>query len=113
MKMALGVLVLALVVLLGGSPAWGGEGVPLNDVALDAVYGGEPSDDGNGGLIFTNVCESCTLNISGTQNANSAILVNAVGSTVSAQLNIAVYNGSGGSVSQMDVGFTSAGNISN
>jgi len=101
-KVTLGVIVLSLVVVLGGSPAWGGEGIPLSDTQLDGVYGGEPSDDYNGDMIFTNVCGTCTLDISGTQTANSAILINAVGSTVSAQLNISVNSGS-----QTNIGFTS------
>ena len=101
-KVTLGVIVLALTVVLGGSPAWGGEGTLLNDTQLAEVYGGEPSEDYNGGVIVTNVCGTCTLDISGTQSANSAILINAVGSTVSAQLNISVNSGS-----QTNIGFTS------
>ena len=108
MKVALGVMVLSLVVVLGQSPAWGGEAVLLNDAQLDGVYGGAPADDSNGGMIFTNVCNTCTLDISGTQSANSAILINAVGSTVSAQLNITVNNGSSGVINQTNVGFTNA-----
>jgi hypothetical protein len=54
-------------------------------------------------MVLTNSCEACSLSISGTQSANSAILINAVGSTVSAQLNISVNSGS-----QTNIGFTNA-----
>ena len=106
-KVAFGVIVLSLMVVLGGSPAWSGEGIPLNDTQLDQVYGGEPSEESYGGVVLTNSCESCSLSITGTQSANSAILINAVGSTVSAQLNLTVYNGSDGVVNQANIGFTS------
>ena len=108
MKVALGVIAFLLMVVLGQSPAWGGEAVLLNDAQLDGVYGGAPADDSNGGMVFTYVCGTCTLDITGTQSANSAILINAVGSTVSAQLNISVNNGSAGTMSQTNVGFTNA-----
>lgn len=107
-KVTLGVIVLSLMVVLGQSPAWGGEAVPLNDAQLDGVYGGEPAETSNGGVVLTNSCEACSLSISGTQSANSAILINAVGSTVSAQLNISVNNGSAGTINQTNVGFTNA-----
>jgi hypothetical protein len=103
MKVTLGVIVLSLMVVLGQSPAWGGEAVPLNDTQLDAVYGGTPYEDSNANMVLTNSCEACSLSISGTQSANSAILINAVGSTVSAQLNISVNSGS-----QTNIGFTNA-----
>jgi hypothetical protein len=90
-------------VVLGGSPAWSGEGIPLNDTQLDGVYGGDAPDDSNADMVFINHCGTCTLDISGTQSANSAILINAVGSTVSAQLNISVNSGS-----QTNIGFTNA-----
>ena len=102
-KVAFGVMVLSLMVVLGGSPAWGGEGIPLNDTQLDGVYGGNAHDDSNANMVLTNSCEACSLSISGTQSANSAILINAVGSTVSAQLNVSVNGGS-----QTNIGFTSA-----
>jgi hypothetical protein len=107
MRVPLGVLILSLMVILGGSLAWGGDAVPLSDAQLDGVYGGDAPDDSNADMIFINHCTTCTLDISGTQSGNSAILINAVGSTVSAQLNISVNNGSG-PVNQMNVGFTNA-----
>jgi len=100
-KVTLGVMILSLTVVLGGFPAWGGEAVPLNDAQLDQVYGGEEAIESNGGMIVTNVCAACSLDISGTQSANSAILINAVGSTVNAQLNISVNSGS-----QTNIGFS-------
>jgi hypothetical protein len=102
-KVTLGIVVFSLVVVLGGSFAWGGDAVPLDDAQLDQVYGGDAYEESNGGLVFNNSCESCSLNISGTQSGNSAILINAVGSTVSAQLNISVGDGS-----QTNVSFTNA-----
>jgi hypothetical protein len=108
MKVTLGVMVLSLMVVLGQSPAWGGEAVPLNDTQLDQVYGGDAPDDSNADMVFINHCGTCTLDISGNQSGNSAILINAVGSTVSAQLNISVNNGSAGTINQTNVGFTNA-----
>ena len=101
-KVTLGVIVLSLIVVLGGYPAWGGEAALLNDTQLDRVTGGNAPDDSNGDLVFINHCGTCSLDISGTQSASSAILINAVGSTVSAQLNISVNSGS-----QTNIGFTS------
>jgi len=102
MKVTFGVIVLSLMIVLGGSLAWGGEGTLLNDTQLDRVYGGELPEDSNADMVFINHCGTCTLDISGTQSASSAILINAVGSTVSAQLNISVNSGS-----QTNIGFTS------
>jgi len=101
-KVVFGVMVLSLMVVLGGSFAWGGEATLLSDTQLDRVYGGDAPDESYDGMIFTNVCGTCSLSIDGTQTANSAILINAVGSTVSAQLNISVNSGS-----QTNIGFTS------
>ena len=100
-KVTLGVIVLSLIVVLGGYPAWGGEAALLNDTQLDGVYGGEPPEDSSADMVFINHCGTCTLDISGNQSGNSAILINAVGSTVSAQLNISVDSGS-----QTNIGFT-------
>jgi len=100
-KVTLGVIVLSLMIVLGQSPTWGGEGIPLNDTQLDRVYGGDAPAESYDGMIFTNVCGTCSLSIDGTQTANSAILINAVGSTVSAQLNISVNSGS-----QTNIGFS-------
>jgi hypothetical protein len=103
MRVALGVIALSLMVVLGGSPAWAGEAVPLNDAQLDEVYGGNTPNEDHVDVLLTNSCESCSLNITGTQSGNSAILINAVGSTVNAQLNISVDSGS-----QTNVSFTNA-----
>jgi hypothetical protein len=103
MKVTLGVMVLSLIVVLGQSPAWGGEAVPLDDAQLDAVYGGNTPNDDHVDVLLTNSCESCSLSISGIQSGNSAILINAVGSTVNAQLNISVDSGA-----QTNVSFTNA-----
>jgi hypothetical protein len=101
-KVTLGVVILSLTVVLGGFPAWGGEAVPLNDVQLDGVYGGNAEEDSSPDMILINThCTTCTLDISGNQTGNSAILINAVGSTVNAQLNISVNSGS-----QTNIGFS-------
>jgi len=117
MKMILSVIAVFLVVVLVGSPVWGGEAVLLNDEELDHVYAGQNENEltnSDNNVVTQQGCVTCTLSISGTQSATSAILVNAVGSIVNAQLNIVVTNGSTiGAINQMDVGFTSAGNISN
>lgn len=119
MKRALGVTVLFLVVVLVGSPAWGGEAVLLNDEQLDQVYAGQNNAEltnSDNNVTIQNSCGTCNLNISGIQSPNSAILVNAVGSIVNAQLNIVVTNGSTiGAINQLDVGFTTTGggNITN
>ena len=106
-KVTLGLIVLALVVVLVGSPAWGGEGIPLNDTQLDGVYGGEPYDDPS--IIINNESPGSSVSLSGSAQAgaNAMIIVNNAGGIVNAQVNMAVYNGNG-TLNQMNMGFSSA-----
>ena len=115
MRMILSVIAVFLVVLLVGSPVWAGEAVLLNDEELDQVYAGQNENDltnSDNNVVTQQGCITCTLTISGTQSATSAILVNAVGSIVNTQLNILVINDSTtGTINQLDVGFTTTGSI--
>ena len=106
-KVTLGVMVLSLMVVLGGSPAWGGEATLLDDTQLDRVYGGEPYDDPS--IIINNEGPGSSVSLSGSAQAgaNAMIIVNNAGGIVNAQVNMAVYNGNG-TVNQMNMGFTNA-----
>jgi len=110
-KVTLGVMVLSLMVVLGQSPAWGGEAVPLNDTQLDQVYGGAPPEDGviNCDSIACNSSPGSSVSLTGSAQAgaNAMIIVNNAGGIVSAQVNVAVYNGNG-ALHQTNVGFTNA-----
>ncbi len=114
MKMILSVISVFLVVLLVGSPVWAGEAVLLNDEELDQVYAGQNNAEvtnGDNNVLPQNsfsCSNGCNPNFGG-QTSTSAINVQAFGSMVNAQLNLTVYNGSYGTVNQMDVGFTSTG----
>jgi len=113
-KVTLGVIVLSLMVVLGGSPAWGGEGTLLNDTQLDGVYGGTPSEDPS--IIINNITNinnespgsSVSLSGSAQATANAMIILNNAGGIVSAQVNVMVYNGNG-AASQTNVGFSTVG----
>jgi hypothetical protein len=109
-KVTVGVIVLSLMVVLGGSPAWGGEAVPLNDAQLDQVYGGEDPGD----VVVIAMPEACVGTCSqniGTDafsGASAMIIVNSVASVVNAQLNVIVNNGNG-NPTQTNVGFSTIG----
>ncbi|MFQ5657678.1 MAG: hypothetical protein ACE5G5_09075 [Candidatus Methylomirabilales bacterium] len=91
-----------LVLALVGSPAWGGQGILLNDAELDQVYGGEPSEE-NDPLVVLRSCGTCSLVIDSSQTHTSAvILVNAVNSVVGAQVNMIANMGTVGHATQMN-----------
>ena len=109
-KVTISVMVLSLMVVLGQFPAWGGEAVVLSDAQLDGVYGGEPSEAViNCDSIACNSSPGSSVSLSGSPqaNANAMIIVNNAGGIVSAQVNVAVYNGNG-ALHQTNVGFTNA-----
>ncbi len=102
MKAAAWAVFAFLFLALVGSPAWGGEGIRLNDAELDQVYGGEPSEDDDF-LVVLRSCGTCSLVIDSSQTHTSAvILVNAVNSVVGAQVNMIANMGTVGHATQMN-----------
>jgi hypothetical protein len=110
-KVTFGVIVLSLIVVLGGSPAWGGEAVLLNDAQLDQVYGGETSGDViNCTSLVCNSSPGSSVSLSGSAqaNTNAMIIVNNAGGVVSAQVNVIVNNGNG-TPTQTNMAFNTVG----
>ena len=105
MKAAAWAVFAFLFLALVGSPAWGGEGIRLNDAELDQVYGGELSDEDDSLMIPRN-CGTCTLVIDSSAQANSSfmILVNAVNSVVGAQVNVIANMGTVVHATQTNIG---------
>jgi len=110
-KVVLGVMVLSLTVVLGGSPAWGGEAVLLSDADLEQVYGGADPPNPAVVIAMPEACVgTCSQNI-GTNaftGASAMIIVNSVASVVSAQLNVIVNNGNG-NPTQTNMAFNTVG----
>jgi len=108
-KLTLGIIVFSLMVVLGQSPAWGGEAALLSDAELEQVYGGQDPAE----VVVIAMPEACVGTCSqniGTDafaGASAMIIVNSVASVVSAQVNMTVHNGNG-TVNQMNMGFSSA-----
>ncbi len=98
------VLACVFMLVLTGSPAWGGKGALLSDTELDQVYGGDPPDKGVNVITTCGIC-SLTITDMAQQNASAVILVNAVGAVVAAQVNIIVNNGSVSTASQSNSSF--------
>ncbi len=107
MKAAAWAVFAFLFLALVGSPAWGGEGMRLNDAELDQVYGGEPSEDDDS-LVVLRSCGTCSLIVDSSSQANSSfmILVNAVNSVVGAQVNIIANMGTISRASQVNFSTT-------
>ena len=105
MKAAAWAVFAFLFLALAGSPAWGGEGIRLNDAELDQVYGGEPSEDDDS-LVVLRSCGTCSLVIDSSAQANSTamIIVNAVASVVGAQVNVIANMGTVGHATQTNIG---------
>jgi len=95
---------------LVGSSVYAAPPVILTDEELDQVYGGEsfPLDSEGRGVAQANRCNECSINVTGSAQASASaiILVNAVGSVVSAQVNLIVRRNSPGPSTQTNVEFS-------
>ena len=109
-KVTLGVIVLALTVVLGGSPAWGGEAALLSDAELEQVYGGQDPDE----VLVIEMPQTCggtcsqSIGTGAFAGASAMIIVNSVASIVSAQVNMNVSINGDAIANQTNIGFSNA-----
>jgi hypothetical protein len=104
-------LALGLGVLgLAGPGVCAGTGVPLSDTELETVYGGAEDEAERVPTHVTQIETTMSQNITGSQNASSAmILINSLSSSVTAQVNvIANFGGTVGQASQANIGISRA-----